>query len=151
MLKLTLEGENMIGGMVPVPLSATVCGLPEALSVKESEAVREPVAQGLKVTLTAQVPLGITVAPVQVSTLLEKSFASVPLSFTLAIVRFHIPLLVTVTLWAALVVSRAWLGNVRPGEDKVAGLETKFPTKFEALTVPIPVAKSHPVVAANAG
>jgi hypothetical protein len=35
--------------------------------------------------------------------------------------------------------------------DKVAELILKLATRFEALTVPIPVAKSHPVAAPNAG
>jgi hypothetical protein len=30
-------------------------------------------------------------------------------------------------------------------------LEVKLATRFETLTVPIPVAKSHPVAAPNAG
>jgi len=40
--------------VVPMPLSATFCGLPLALSVMLSAAVRVPDAVGLKVTLTVQ-------------------------------------------------------------------------------------------------
>jgi hypothetical protein len=36
-------------------------------------------------------------------------------------------------------------------EDKVTALERKLNTRFEALTVPMPVAKSQPVPAVNAG
>jgi hypothetical protein len=89
---------------IPVPLRATLCGLFAALSVIVRLAVLFPLAVGLKVTLSAQLPLGITVAPVQVSALLAKSPAFVPVSPTLAIVRFPLPLLVTVSVWAALVV-----------------------------------------------
>jgi len=40
--------------VVPLPLSVTFCGLPLALSVMLSAAVRVPDAVGLKVTLTVQ-------------------------------------------------------------------------------------------------
>jgi hypothetical protein len=40
---------------------------------------------------------------------------------------------------------------VRLRGDKVAELEMKLVTRFETLTVPIPVVKSHPVAAPNAG
>jgi hypothetical protein len=141
----------MASGGIPVPVKLTVCGLLGAMSVKFSEALRLPPADGVNVTLTVQVPLGITVAPVQVSALLAKSLEFVPLIVTAKMIRLAEPVLVTVRLWAALLVLRAWGGNVRLGEDTVAELEAKLPTRFEALTVPIPVAKSHPVVAPNAG
>ena len=51
---------------------------PLLLSVKFSDALRLPVAEGMNVTLTVQAPLGITVAPVHVSALLAKSLAFVP-------------------------------------------------------------------------
>jgi hypothetical protein len=89
---------------VPVPLRLTVCGLLAALSLMESVAVRLPAAEGLKVTLTAQVPLGITVAPEQVSAPLAKSLAFVPPIVTVEMVRLPVPVLVTVSALAALVV-----------------------------------------------
>jgi hypothetical protein len=79
----------------PVPVRLTVCGLLEALSVKFSEALRLPVAEGVKVTLTAQVALRITVAPEQVSSLLAKSLAFVPPIVTVEKIRAVVPLLVT--------------------------------------------------------
>ena len=48
--KLQELGEKLICGAVPVPLSATVCGEPEALSDTEIEALRLPVADGVNVT-----------------------------------------------------------------------------------------------------
>jgi hypothetical protein len=39
---------------VPVPLSATVCGLPAALSLTEIEPLRVPEVCGVKVTLIVQ-------------------------------------------------------------------------------------------------
>jgi hypothetical protein len=46
------------------------------------------------------------------------------------------------------------LPKLKLGGDKLtkgAELEMKLVTRFETLTVPIPVAKSHPVAAPNAG
>ena len=48
--KLQDVGEKLICGAVPVPVSATVCGEPEALSLTEMEALLLPVAEGVNVT-----------------------------------------------------------------------------------------------------
>jgi hypothetical protein len=53
--KLKLAGESF--AVVPVPLSETVCGLPDALSVTLRVALRVPLAVGLKVTLIVQLAL----------------------------------------------------------------------------------------------
>jgi hypothetical protein len=50
--KLKLVGDS--SAVVPIPLSGTSCGLPDALSVTPKEALRVPVAVGLKVTLKVQ-------------------------------------------------------------------------------------------------
>jgi hypothetical protein len=52
--KETLVGVRVTAGWVPVPLSATECGLPAALSVTVTEAVLLPVAEGVKVTEIVQ-------------------------------------------------------------------------------------------------
>jgi len=82
----------------PVPLRATLCGVSGALAVMVSVPMRVLPAVGAKVTPTAQVPLGVTVAPVQVSALLAKSLAFAPPIVTLEIVRFAVPVLVTVSI-----------------------------------------------------
>ena len=74
------------------------------MSAKLSEALRLPVADGVNVTLTVQALLGVTVAPVQVSALLAKSLGFVPPIVTVEKVRLPVPVLVTVSAWAALVV-----------------------------------------------
>ena len=48
--KLHDDGEKLIWGAVPVPVNATVCGEPEAVSVTEIDALRLPVAEGVNVT-----------------------------------------------------------------------------------------------------
>ena len=52
--KFRLEVDKVTIGANPVPVSPAVCGLFEALSVTVSEAVRLPVAVGVKVTLIVQ-------------------------------------------------------------------------------------------------
>src|SRR5574337_64510 len=51
------------GTAVPVPVRVNECGLPAALSVMVTAAVRVPVAVGVNVTLIVQVPLAATEAP----------------------------------------------------------------------------------------
>jgi hypothetical protein len=96
-------------GWIPVPLKFTVCVLavaPLLLSVKISEVLRLPVADGVNVTLTVQVlpgpGAGVSVAPVQVSALLAKSPAFVPLRMTVEMMRLAVPVLVRVSAWAVL-------------------------------------------------
>jgi hypothetical protein len=50
-------------GAAPVPVKAAVCGLPAALSVIDTEAVRVPAAVGLNVTLMEHLAPAVTEAP----------------------------------------------------------------------------------------
>ncbi len=53
--KVKLVGDTLaMGAAVPVPVKLMVCGLPAALSAMETEAIRVPVAVGVKVTLRVQ-------------------------------------------------------------------------------------------------
>lgn len=52
--KLKPVGERLIPGDVAVPVRATVCGLPAALSVIESVPFTVPAVVGAKLTLIAQ-------------------------------------------------------------------------------------------------
>src|SRR5437870_2346969 len=61
-------GERLATGVVvvdetPLPLMTTVCGLPLALSVTATLAVRAPVAAGLNVTLIVQLVPAAKLAP----------------------------------------------------------------------------------------
>ena len=115
-LMVALCGEpavTVMVGSIPVPERLTDCGLSLALSLKESVAVRPALAAGVKVTLMAQVLPGATVTPMQVSTLLPKSPAFAPISPTLVIARLAVPLLVTVSVCAALVAPTSWLPKSR--------------------------------------
>jgi len=52
--KPRLVGERLARAAAPVPERLTVCGLPLALSVMLTEAVRLPLAAGVNVTLIVQ-------------------------------------------------------------------------------------------------
>ncbi len=82
-----------VASAVPVPESATVCGLLGALSLNVSEPVRAPACVGVKLTLTMHLPL-IPSWFVQVLVVMAKS----PLATTLVNFRFALPVLVTVTV-----------------------------------------------------
>ena len=100
MPKLDEVGEKLIWGAVPVPLSATVCGEPEALSLTEMDALRLPVADGVNVTWMVQLPE--PAATVEQLFVCEKSEALVPVIVTLLMVNVAVPGLVTVIDSAAL-------------------------------------------------
>ena len=90
---------------VPVPESEAVCGLPEALSVIVTEAVRLPVTDGVNVTLIEQFAFTASVAPLAGHVLVcAKSPLFVPVMAMLEIVSVAVPELVSVTLCAELVV-----------------------------------------------
>lgn len=61
--KVRDAGDRLTAGAVPVPVKEAVCGLPVALSVTTTDAVRAPAAVGLNVTLIEQFPPVATLAP----------------------------------------------------------------------------------------
>ena len=61
--KARLVGERLTTAAAPVPERLTVCGLPLALSVMLSEAVRLPLAEGVNVTLILHLALGASELP----------------------------------------------------------------------------------------
>jgi hypothetical protein len=98
-------GLSVTAGAVPVPLKETVWGLPLALSLIETLAVRLPVAEGLKVTLMVQLLPTARVLGLTGQVLVwAKSPLLVPVIPMLLMVSAAFPLLVRVTLWAPLVV-----------------------------------------------
>jgi len=85
-----------------VPATAKDCGLPGALSLMVTVALRAPTAEGAKVTLMAQVA-ALTREAGQLLFWL-KSLLLAPLTVMTEIVNAEPPLLVKVAVWAALVV-----------------------------------------------
>lgn len=96
---------SVTAGAVPVPASASDCGLPEASSVTVTDAARAPVAVGLKVMAIVQLnvalrvpaPVGHGVAPEPATV---KSPALVPVIVMLVKFSVSVPELVMVTVVA---------------------------------------------------
>ena len=111
-----------------MPVNATARGLSLALSVKVNVPLRAPTPPGVKVTETEHEPDGATSAPVQVSALLAKSELWVPPSATLLTVSVAVPLFITVTVCAALIMFTGSFPKL-----------TLEPDSVTAGAVPVPV------------
>jgi hypothetical protein len=99
-----------------VPLRATVCGDPPALSVTVSVPVREPATVGVKVTAMVQLAPGATLVP-QLLFSAKSPEAAIEVS-----ARATCPEFVRVTAWAAVVVPTVCWANVRlVGESVTVG------------------------------
>ena len=98
MPKVKLVGKKLTLDAAPVPVSATVCGLPVALSEMVMVPGWLPVAVGVKVTVMVQLAAAATDAP-QVLV-----WAYGVLAAMLVMVSAPVPPLVSVTVCAALVV-----------------------------------------------
>ena len=98
LLKARLVGERVAGPvvLVPVPERLTAWGLPLALSAMLSEAVRLPLAEGVKVTLIVQLPPAATEVPQLL--LWAKSLGFVPPSARLEMLKAALPVLLRVTV-----------------------------------------------------
>jgi hypothetical protein len=130
-----------------VPLSASVCGLPVALSAMESVAERAPLAPagGVNVIMITHVPFaasGVLVLQV-VPLAIAKSDAFVPVIAGVAVMfRLELPVFFTVTVCAALVVVTSCplkLIGV-DGVSVTTGAEaTPVPVKDNVCGLPVPL------------
>lgn len=93
--KFRLVGDNAAEATSPVPVRAAVWGLPEALSLTESVALRVPPAVGVKVTLIVQLPPAATDEPQLL--VWEKSPLFVPVTEMLVMLSAVLPELDSVT------------------------------------------------------
>jgi hypothetical protein len=109
--KLRLPGERvtLAAPLAPVPVRLTVWVL--TLLAMETEAVRVPLAAGVKVTLMVQLAPAATLDPQEL--VWANAPAFVPVTLMLEMVKAALPVLLTVTAWAVLVVERDWLPNAR--------------------------------------
>ena len=93
-------GARLAAGSTPVPLRLTTCGFPAASSLMVMTPALAPVAAGAKVTLMVQLAAGASVLrQVCVSGKMAGRLELMPLIFIKPV-----PLLVSVTVCAALVV-----------------------------------------------
>jgi hypothetical protein len=120
----------------PVPMRLTDCGLPEALSVMLRVPVRVPEAVGLKVTLMLQLAPAATELP-QLSV-----SAKSPLAEILVIVKLTVPVLVSVTVCAALVVPTVWLANVNEEAERLTVVVGAVPVPVRLTVCGLPEALS---------
>ena len=88
-------------GLVPVPDSATVCGLLDALSVMLRVAVSEPAAEGVNEIAILQFAPAAT--PFPQALVSPNSLLSEPVTWILLIDKAAFPVLVRVTVWDVLV------------------------------------------------
>ena len=112
----------MTDAVAPVPARLAVWGLPEALSLTESVAVRVPEAVGVKVTSIVQLDPAATLEPQLL--LCEKSPLFEPVIAILEIVSAAEPGLESVRVLAELDVPTCWLLKVKEAGDKVTARGT---------------------------
>ena len=97
-VKLTAASVACTGGRMPLPPSVTVCGLPDALSVKDKLALSVLVADGVNDTCSVTLLLGATVIGADGGLTSLKSPASAPANEGRALMtRLALPLLLIVT------------------------------------------------------
>ena len=121
--------------VVPVPDRLTVCGLPVALSVMLMDADRAPATVGVNVTLIVHDALAARLLPHVV--VRAKSPLLVPVTAMLLIVSDAPPVLLSVTVDAALVVPTAWFANGRDvGLTVAMGLDVPVPDRLTACGLP---------------
>ena len=133
--RLEAERLRVVAGVNPVPFKLTVCGLPLALSLTRSEALREPAAAGAKVTEIVQLPL--TPTPLPQSFVWAKSAAFVPLSPMLDIVSEVLPVSERVTLCAVLVLPVLCWANVRLPVERLTTGWSPVPLKLMVCGLPL--------------
>ena len=116
----------------PVPVRATVCGEPVALSAIESEAVNAPAAAGLNSTETVQLaPTASEV--VQVFAEMRKEVAFVPVRVSDVSVSAAVPEFFTVTTCAAVVDPTVVEAKVRLVGVSVTAGAPPHPFRSESL------------------
>jgi len=135
--KARFVGERLTAGavLVPVPERATAWGLPLALSPIVRVAEAAPLAEGLKVTLMAQLAPAATELPqVLVS---AKLLAFVPEMATLEMPKASFPEFVKVMDCAVLVVPTARFPKARLVEERLTAGATPVPERATACAVPL--------------
>ena len=120
-------GEKLIPAVAvtPVPVSATVCGEPAALSATLTDAENEAADAGVNVALMVQEAFASTV--VAQLFVCAKSLGLLPVSVIPEMSRLAFPVLVRVIARAALVVPVVWFPNATDvGEKLTIGAATEL-------------------------
>jgi len=118
--------------LLPAPVRLTDCGLPLALSVMLTEAVRLPLAEGVNATLMVQLAPAATELPHVL--VWAKSLALVPVSTRLVMFKGALPELLRVAVCGVLLVPTDRLPKARlVGERPSSGA-----VGVEAVSLPVP-------------
>jgi hypothetical protein len=141
--KVSVTGESETpgaAGAVPVPLSATVCGEPVALSAIESVAAKLAAEVGVKVTETVQLaPAASELPQVLVS---ANSVGLEPAIAMLEMPSGASPVFLSVAVCAAVVDPTVSLKVSIPGVSDAPGSEAAVPVPFSVVVCGEPVALS---------
>jgi hypothetical protein len=129
--KVMLAGVSVTPGALPVPDSATVCGLFPAESVNVNVAVRVPGAEGVKVTLTVQLAEPPRLLP-HVFPEIAKSAAFGPEMAMLLIAMADVAPLLRTTGCGEAVTPSLVAANVKLAGDTVALVPFPVPDKSTA-------------------
>src|SRR5437764_10346100 len=116
-LKLTLAGESVATGAIPVPLIGTLCGLPLALSVTFTVDDRLPVFVGLNVTVIVQLAFAAKEGG-QVFVSAKSTVLAVDI-LMLVTDNVAVPEFVSVTICGALPTPTCWLPKLTLAGDKL--------------------------------
>lgn len=127
---------------MPMPVSDTACGLPVALSVKESVPVFAPSAVGLKVTLTLQVLVIASVAPQVLAEIAKPELATM-----LVMSRVAVPVFFRITDLAVLVVGTATSPKARDVGVRVTVVPVVLPTVTLTAVEGMPLATTTRLLA----
>lgn len=125
----------------PVLLRGIECGDPAALSEKVMEPSYAPTPVGVNVAVTVQVPFGTSVAPEQVSLVMEYPLVMVTAGED-EITRLLPPVFVTVNVCAALVVFTACPPKLYADGEAVNAGTVEMPVPLSATVCGLPAALS---------
>jgi hypothetical protein len=129
------EGDTVAFVEVPVPPRVTVWGLPAALSAMVTDADRLPLAAGVNFTLIVQLaPVATEAGQLLVW---AKSLEFVPKMLMPVTDSGAVPVLVRVTVWAALVVATDWFPKARLDGDALASDAVPVPVRLTDCGLPV--------------
>lgn len=131
-----------VAEVAPVPVRATVCGVPVALSAIDRLAFNAPVAAGLNATETVQMAPAASDVP-QVVADLRNEVGFVPVMVSEDRVTVPVPVFLMVTSWAAVVVPTLVEAKVSEvGESETVKVGPAAPVPVRATVCGDPVALS---------
>jgi hypothetical protein len=149
-LTVAFVGEDVTPKSAPWPASATVWGLPGALSAIDNVAVSDPDVSGLKLMAIVQVPPTPILGEQGVFEVRVKSAASVPEIVTLVMLTAASPVLVTTNDWLVVFVLIITLPKFRLAAETLTFSLTPLPLRGTVCVLPVASVTVRVAVAAPA-